>query len=157
MSKVKQSDKVRINFVGTLDDGTIIDSTYPHSEGDECHDDECGHDHGPYELMVGAGDFYVPVEEALIGMQVGDKKKVTISPEDGFGDYDSELVFSVERSALPEEIVPEPGMELEVTGEDDDVYMVTIIGVTDSEVKMDSNHPLAGEELTYEFELMQII
>ncbi len=156
MSKVKDADKVLINYVGTLDDGTIIDSTYPHSE-DECHDDECGHDHGPYEVVIGAGDFYVPIEEALIGMQIGDKKKVTISPEDGFGDYDAELVFTIERSELPEEIVPELGMELEVTGDDDDVYFVTIIGVTDTEVKLDSNHPLAGEELTYEFELMEIL
>ena len=156
MSKVKEADKVLINYVGTLDDGTIIDSTYPHSE-DECHDDECDHDHGPYEVVIGAGDFYVPIEEALIGMQVGDKKKVTISPEDGFGDYDAELVFTIERSELPEEIVPELGMELEVTGDDDDVYFVTIIGVTDTEVKLDSNHPLAGEELTYEFELMEIL
>ena len=156
MSKVKDADKVLINYVGTLDDGTVIDSTYPHSD-DDCHDDECGHDHGPYEVVIGAGDFYVPIEEALIGMQVGDKKKVTISPEDGFGDYDAELVFTIERSELPEEIVPELGMELEVTGDDDDVYFVTIIGVTDTEVKLDSNHPLAGEELTYEFELMEIL
>ncbi len=156
MQTVKESDKVLINYIGTLDDGTVIDSTYPH-EGDECHDDDCCHEHGPFELVVGSGDFYIPVEEALIGMQVGEKKTVSISPEDGFGDYDSELVFTVQRSELPDDIIPEPGMELEVTGEDDDIYIVTIIDVTDSEVKMDSNHPLAGEELTYEFEVLEIL
>jgi len=157
MKKVKESDKVLIHYTGRLDDGTVIDTTYPHADEDACHDDECCHDHGPLEVIVGAGDFYIPVEDALVGMQVGEKKTVTISPEDGFGEYDADLVFSVERSELPEEIVPEPGMELEVTGEDEDVYLVTIIDVNDKEVKMDSNHPLAGEELTYEFELIEIL
>ncbi len=157
MKKVKETDKVLIHYIGKLDDGTVIDSTYPHGEDEDCHDDDCCHDHGPLEVVVGSGDFYIPVEDALIGMQVGEKKSVTISPEDGFGEYNADLVFSVARSELPEEIVPEPGMELEVTGEDEDVYFVTIIDVTDDEVKMDSNHPLAGEELNYEFELIEIL
>jgi len=154
MTQVKENDKVLIHFVGKLDDGTVIDSTYPH-DGDDC-DDDCCHDHGPFELVVGSGDFYAPVEEALLGMQVGDKKTIVISPEEAFGDYDSELVFSVERSDLPEEIAPEVGLELEVTGEDEDVYAAVIIGVTDTEVTLDTNHPLAGEELTYEVELLEI-
>ncbi len=73
------------------------------------------------------------------------------------GGFDSENVFTVQRSELPDEITPEVGMGLEVTGEDDDLYMVTIIRVSDTEVVLDSNHPLAGEELTYEFELVEIL
>lgn len=155
MAQAKAADKVAINFTGKLADGTLIDSTYPDPEH-SCDDGSCDHQHGPLELIIGEGEFYAPVEEALIGMKVGEKKTLVISPEDAFGEYNPELVFSVDRGELPDEITPEVGMELEVTGEDDDVYFVTIVEVTDDEVSMDSNHPLAGEELTYEFELVEI-
>ena len=157
MAQVKEADKVKINFIGKLADGTIIDSTYPDPETDECGHDDCCHEHGPMELTIGEGDFYTPVEAALIGMRVGEKKTVVISPDDAFGDYNEENVFSVKRSDLPDDITPEVGLELEVTGDDDDLYMVTIVDVTDEEVSLDTNHPLAGEELTYEFELVEIL
>jgi peptidylprolyl isomerase len=146
-----------INFIGTLIDGTVIDNTYPDSAEESCQDDDCCHEHGPMELTLGEGEFYLPVEEALIGMQVGEKKTVVISSEDAFGEYDEENVFSVKRSELPDDIIPEIGLELEVTGEDDELYMVTIVEVSDDEISLDSNHPLAGEELTYEIELVEIL
>ena len=157
MIQAKETDKVTINFIGKLTDGAIIDSTYPDPEGEHCEGDNCCSDHGPFELIIGEGDFYTPVETALVGMQVGEKKTITINPDDAFGDYDPENVFTVQRSELPDEINPEVGMGLEVTGDDDDLYMVTIVKVTDEEVSLDSNHPLAGEELTYEFELVEIL
>ncbi len=157
MTQVKSADKVTINFIGKLADGTIIDSTYPDPEKDSCNDGDCCHAHGPMELTVGEGDFYTPIEAALIGMQVGEKKILVITPDDAFGDYDPENVFSIKRSELPEDITPEVGMELEVSGDDDDFYMVTIVEVSDEEIGLDTNHPLAGEELTYEFELVEIL
>ena len=157
MAQAKEADKVSIHFVGKLADGTIIDSTYPDPEHEACHDEDCCHEHGPMELTIGAGEFYIPIETALVGMQVGEKKTLVITPEDAFGDYDPECVFSVKRTELPEEIDPEVGMELEVTNEDDEAFMVTIVEVNDDEVTLDPNHPLAGEELTYEFELLEIL
>ncbi len=157
MKQVKETDKVTINFIGKLADGTVIDSTYDSPEEDSCNDDDCCHEHGPMELTIGEGDFYTPIETALIGMKIGDKKMVVVSPEDAFGEYDEENVFSVKLSELPEDITPEVGMELEVTGDDDELYMVSIIEVTDEDVTLDTNHPLAGEELTYELELVEIL
>ena len=157
MTQAKEAGKVTINFIGKLADGTIIDSTYPDPAEELCKDEDCCSDHGPMELTIGEGDFYTPVEAALVGMQVGEKKTITINPDDAFGDHDPENVFTVQRSELPDEINPEVGMGLEVTGDDDDLYMVTIIRVSDTEVILDSNHPLAGEELTYEFELVEIL
>lgn len=157
MAQVQKADRVRIHYVGRLADGTIIDSTYADPETEACTADDCCHEHGPLELTVGEEEFYVPVEEALIGMQVGEKKVVVILPDDAFGDYNPENVFAVARSELPEDIVPEIGLELEVTGDDDDIFMVTIVEVSDDEVHLDSNHPLAGEELTYEFEVIEIL
>ncbi len=156
MAQVKEADKVSINFIGKTTDGTIIDNTYPDHEGDACSDDSCCGEHGPLELTLGEGEMYEPLEAALIGMQVGEKKTVVIAPVDAFGEYDPENVFSIKRSELPEDITPEVGLELEVTGDDDELFMVTIIEVTDEDISLDTNHPLAGEELTYEIELVAI-
>jgi peptidylprolyl isomerase len=153
MIQAKEADKVTINFIGKLEDGTLIDTTYE----DSCNDDECGHEHGPMELTIGEGDFYNPIEDALIGMQVGEKKNVIISPDDAFGDYDPENTFSIKRSEFADDITPEIGLELEVTGDDDELYMVTIVEMNDEEICFDTNHPLAGEELTYEIELVEIL
>jgi peptidylprolyl isomerase len=157
MAQAKKGDKVTINFTGKVADGSIIDTTYPDAEGHDCGDDECGHEHGPFELTLGEEDFYVPIEEALVGMAPGDKKTLTISPDDAFGDYDAENVFSVPRSDFPDDIEPAVGMGLEVAGENDEEYMVTVVGVTEESISLDTNHPLAGEELTYEFELVEIL
>ncbi len=157
MAQAKKSDKVKVNFIGKLADGTIIDSTYALPEEDACSDEDCCHEHGPMELIIGEGELYVPIEEALVGMQDGEKKTVVIAVEDAFGEYDPENVFSIERSELPEDITPEVGLTLEVSGDDEELYMVTMIEVTDEEVSLDTNHPLAGEELTYEFELVEIL
>ncbi|WP_321392502.1 peptidylprolyl isomerase [uncultured Desulfuromusa sp.] len=153
MIQAKEADKVSIHFIGKLADGTIIDTTHE----DPCNDDECGHAHGPMELVIGEGDFYLPIEEALVGMSVGEKKSIVISPDDAFGEYDPENVFSIPRSEFADDITPEIGLELEVTGEDDEVYMVTIVELSDEEISFDTNHPLAGEELNYEFELVEIL
>ena len=157
MIQVKEADKVTINFVGKLEDGTVIDTTFADPDKDSCNDDDCCHEHGPMELTIGEGDFYLPVEAALIGMQVDEKKSVVISPDDAFGDYNPENVFTIKRSEFADDITPEVGLGLEVTGEDDEIYMVTIIKVTDDEISLDTNHPLAGEELTYDIELVEIL
>ena len=157
MTQANKGDKVTINFTGKLADGSVIDTTYPDAEGHDCGDDECGHEHGPFELIIGAEEFYVPIEEALVGMQPGGKKTLTISPDDAFGDYAPENVFNVPRSDFPDDIDPVVGMGLEITGENEEDYMVTVVAVTDEEISLDTNHPLAGEELTYEFELVEIL
>ncbi|SHI52413.1 peptidylprolyl isomerase [Malonomonas rubra DSM 5091] len=168
MAQAKKGDTVLINFIGRMEDGSIMDSTYPEEKQSECgcgdgaehncgDDGDCCQDTGPFEIVIGEGDFYIPVEEELVGMQVGEKKTVTISPDDAFGDYNPENVFSVERSEFPDDIDPVVGMGLEVTGEDDELYMVTVIEVTDEQITLDTNHPLAGETLTYEVELAEIV
>ena len=157
MAQVKQSDRVSINFIGTLADGTLIDSSYPDPNENSCEQDDCCHDHGPYEFTLGKGEFFPSVEEALIGMKVGDKKVVVIGAEEAFGTYDPENVYQVERSELPEGLVPEVGMELEVGDDEDDAYAVTIVELGEKDITIDANHPLAGQELTYEFELVAIL
>lgn len=161
MAKAKKGDKVRINFTGTLEDGSIFESTFddPDCCGDESCDDDCGceHETGPMELVIGEEDFFMTVEEALIGMAPGEKKTVKIPAVDAFGEYDQEAVFTIEKAMLPEDMAPEVGQELVLTGEEDDAIEVTVVEVTDKAVTFDANHPLAGEDLTYEVELVEIL
>ena len=109
------------------------------------------------ELIIGEDEFFTQIEEALIGMAPGEKKSVLIPAEDAFGDYDEEKVFEINRSDIPDDLYPEVGQELELTGEDDEVLEVSVVEVSDETVTLDANHPLAGEDLTYEIELVEIL
>ncbi|OHB31698.1 MAG: peptidylprolyl isomerase [Desulfuromonadaceae bacterium GWC2_58_13] len=167
MAQAKKGDRVTINFVGTLDDGSVFDSTLETDEDscgtDGCGSDECSSDdcccgeNGPMELIIGEDDFFTQIEEALIGMAPGEKKTIVIPAEDAFGEYDEEKVFQVKRSEVPDDIYPEVGQELELTGEDDELLEVTVVEINDEDITLDANHPLAGEELTYEIELVEIL
>ncbi|MDY0270880.1 FKBP-type peptidyl-prolyl cis-trans isomerase [Trichloromonas sp.] len=163
MAQAKKGDRVTINFIGTLEDGTVFDTTFPDTESacstDDCGLDDCGCccESGPMELVIGEDDFFTQIEEALIGMAPGEKKVVKIPAEDAFGDYDEDKVFTVPRSEIPDDIYPEVGQELELTGEDDEIIEVTVIEVDDEQITLDANHPLAGEDLSYEVELYEIL
>jgi len=167
MATAKKGDKVIINYTGTLEDGSVFDTTIKETgccdddecgcDDDDCDDDGCGCETGPMELTIGAEEFFSQVEEALVGMAPGEKKTVTIPAVDAFGEYDEEEVFSISREQLTGDIVPEIGMELELTGDDDEPVEVTVVEVTDETLTVDANHPLAGEDITYEIELMEIL
>ena len=167
MATAKKGNKVIINYTGTLEDGSVFDTTIKETgccdddecgcDDDDCDDDGCGCETGPMELTIGAEEFFSQVEEALVGMAPGEKKTVTIPAVDAFGEYDEEEVFSISREQLTGDIVPEIGMELELTGDDDEPVEVTVVEVTDETLTVDANHPLAGEDITYEIELMEIL
>lgn len=153
--QAQPGDKVRIHYTGTLEDGTLFDTTY---EIDDCEDDDCGcGESGPLELVIGAGEFFPGVESALVGMSVGDKKTVTLDADDAFGEYDDEQVMSLPRSEFPDDLDPKVGDTLELTDDDGEGLVVTVTDVADGEVILDANHPLAGEELTFEVELIGFI
>lgn len=159
MAQAKLGDKVRFNFEGKLEDGTVFDTTYESSncDDDSCGDDDCGCETGPMEVEIGAEDFFPEVEQALIGMAPGEKKTITIPCDDAFGDYDEEQVFTVGRDQFPDSINPQVGDDLELTGDDEEGMTVTVIEVSDNEVTLDANHPLAGEDLIFEIELLEIL
>ncbi|MBU5611887.1 FKBP-type peptidyl-prolyl cis-trans isomerase [Geomonas azotofigens] len=168
MAIAKQGDKVRINYTGTLEDGTVIDTTIGDAgccedEGcgcndDGCEDDDCGcGEHGPMEITIGNEDFFPQIEEALVGMAPGEKKTIVIPAEDAFGEYDEDEVFAISREQLTGDIVPEVGMELELTGDEDEPVDVVVVEVNETAIVVDANHPLAGEDITYEIELLEIL
>jgi len=154
MAQAKHGDRVKIKFTGKLEDGTIFDST---AGEHQCGCDDCNCEETPFEMVIGEEEFFLQVEEALIGMAPGDKKTVQIASDDAFGDYDEECVFTIERSELPDDMQPEVGMEVEMTDEDDQSVVVTVVDTTDTTITFDANHPLAGEDLTFDIELVEII
>lgn len=164
MAQAQKGDRVQIDYTGTLEDGTIFDSTLEEECGDQCSTDSCEDEgcgcgeSGPMELTIGNEDFFPQIEEALIGMAPGEKKTVVIPAAEAFGDYDQERVFTVARAELPEDMPVEVGEELVLSGEDDeDELAVTVVEATAENVTFDANHPLAGEDLTFEITLNEIL
>ena len=169
MSKAKKGDSVLFNYTGTLEDGTVFDSTFEDDcssddcsseecSTDECGDDcGCGHEAGPMKLVIGSEEFFPQIEEALIGMSKGEKKSIVIPAAEAFGEFDDTKLFSVPIADLPEDFEAEEGDELILSGEDDEEMGVTVVEKTAEEITFDANHPLAGNDLTFELELVEIL
>ncbi|MDZ7761839.1 MAG: peptidylprolyl isomerase [Desulfovermiculus sp.] len=141
MSTAKSGDLVKVHYRGILQDGTEFDSSY---EGE------------PLEFTLGQGQIIPGFEQAVQGMTPGDSKTVQVSQDQAYGGYDESKLINVERSNLPENIQPEEGMVLQVNSQDNDVFYVTVSEVKDEEVVLDGNHPLAGKDLTFEIELVDV-
>ncbi len=142
MSEAKNGDNVQVHYTGKLDDGTVFDS----SEGRD-----------PLEFQLGAGNVIPGFEAAVVGMQEGETRKTHIAPEDAYGPYRDDMVIVVPRSEFPPDIQPEVGQQLQVHQENDQAFVVQVVEVNDAEVKLDANHPLAGEALNFEINLVKIV
>ncbi len=142
MSQAKDGDKVRVHYTGSLEDGTVFDSSYERNE--------------PLEIVLGQGMLIEGFENAVKGLQAGEKVSATIDPEQGYGSYHEEYTFEVERSQIPPEINPEVGMMLQVNT-DQGATNVTVKTVTDDKVVLDGNHPLAGQTMKFDIELVEIV
>jgi peptidylprolyl isomerase len=141
MAQAKDGDTVKIHYTGTLTDGTVFDSSK---------------DRDPLEFTIGSQQVIPGFEENVKGMAVGDSKKFTLDPSEAYGERNDQMMVDVERAQMPEDINPEVGMMLQVQGQDGSVSHVTVAEVTEEKVTLDANHPLAGEDLTFEIELTEI-
>ena len=150
MKQAKQGDRVKVNFTGRLDDGTVVDTS------EDCSCEDCGCDEGPVEFTIGEEEVIPGLEEAVIGMTPGQSKTVRIVADQAYGPRDEEMVMVVERQEMPEEINPEVGQTLELTDDDGESFLVTVTEVGDATVVLDANHPLSGQDITYEVELVEI-
>lgn len=154
MRQAQQGDRVRVNFTGKLEDGTIFDTTYDQDDCG-CGDDECSV--GPVEFVIGADEFFARVEAALVGMAAGERGAVVVPAADAFGAYEQSMVFTIERSQLPAGMDPVVDQELELVDDNDETFVVTVIETAADTITIDANHPLAGQDLTFELELVEIL
>ncbi|MCF8106948.1 MAG: peptidylprolyl isomerase [Desulfohalobiaceae bacterium] len=141
MTAVENGDTVKVHYQGTLDDGTVFDSSY---------------ERDPLAFTVGQGQIIPGFEQAVQGMEKGESKKVTVPPEEAYGQREEENKLQVNRSDIPEDIKPEKGMVLQVKTQEDQSRHVTVSEITEETVTLDGNHPLAGENLNFDIEVVEV-
>ncbi|GLO79016.1 FKBP-type peptidyl-prolyl cis-trans isomerase [Sulfitobacter pontiacus] len=141
MTQVKSGDTVAIHYTGTLLDGSTFDS----SEGRE-----------PLEFTVGSGQIIPGLDNAMPGMEVGDKKVVKIGSAEAYGDVNPEMRQAVPREGIPADIPLEIGTQLQMQTPDGQAMPVMVVEVDDATVTLDANHPLAGKDLQFDIELVKI-
>ncbi len=141
MAAAKDGDKVKVHYTGTLEDGTVFDSS---------------REAQPLEFTIGSGELIPGFENAVKGMKTGESITVKIEPDEAYGQHYAEMVQTVPISAFAGNVQPEVGQQFEVTPENDEPFIVTITGVEDGNVILDANHPLAGKTLVFEISLEAI-
>lgn len=141
MTEAKQGDTVQLHYKGTLDDGSVFDS----SEGRD-----------PLEFTVGSGQIITGLDRAIPGMKVGDEKTVKIAAEDAYGPHNPDAQQTVPRAQIPENVPLTVGMQLQGQTADGQMMSVVVVSFNDDEVVLDANHPLAGKNLTFEIKITGI-
>lgn len=141
MPKAKAGDSVKVHYTGKLKDGTVFDS----SQGRE-----------PLAFQVGAGQMIKGFDAAVDGMEVGDTKTAEIPAAEAYGEARQDLIFDVPKSNLPEDLKPEVGQQLAMTQPNGQQVPVTVAKVEEDKVVIDANHQLAGKDLIFDIELVEI-
>lgn len=142
MAQAKKGDRVSVHYKGMLSDGNTFDSSF---------------DREPLMLIVGEGLALPMFEEAIEGMNVGETKTVKIPSDDAYGPHIGDLIMEYDRSAFPSDMEVEAGAHIQFELEDGGVAVAKIVNVTDTKVSIDANHPLAGQDLTFDIKLVDIV
>ncbi|MBN1368897.1 MAG: peptidylprolyl isomerase [Dehalococcoidaceae bacterium] len=137
----QNGDTVKVHYTGTLEDGSVFDSSL-------------GRD--PLEFTLGEGSVIPGFESAVNGMKIGDSKTVTIPCEQAYGQRDDNQLIEIPKSQLPENLNPAVGQQLQMQTMEGQVLVVTVTRVDDESITVDANHPLAGKDLTFKIELVEI-
>jgi FKBP-type peptidyl-prolyl cis-trans isomerase 2 len=142
MQQVKSGDKVKVHYHGKLRSGETFDS----SQGRE-----------PLEFTVGSGQVIKGFDQGVMGMQVGDKRTVEIPVQDAYGTKQDEMIIEFPRNQFPPDMKPEAGMQLMMNNGSGQSFPVTVTEVKEESVILDANHPLAGQDLIFDIELVEIV
>jgi len=141
MSQVKEKDTIKLHYTGKLSDGQVFDSSVERE---------------PIEFTVGEGKIIPGLEKGVIDMKVNEKKTIEIAKDDAYGDASDELFQEVKKEQLPEDIKPEVGMGLVSKNPDGSERQLRVADVKDDHIVVDANHPLAGKDLVFDVELVEI-
>ena len=141
MTEVTEGNTVKVHYTGTLDDGTVFDSSVG---GD------------PLEFTIGQGQMIPGFERGVVGMELGETRTLVIAADQAYGVHRPDGVFEIDRSEIPTTIPLEVGMQLQATGPGGRPVTMTVAAVSEDKVTMDANHPLAGKDLTFQIEVVEI-
>ena len=140
--QVKSGDVVRVHYTGTLEDGSQFDSSVGRA---------------PLEFTVGAGQMIAGFDAGVVGMAVGEKKTILIDPDHGYGQKDPSAIIEFPSSNIPEGMAVEVGMKLNLQNQYGQPVPVVVMEVKEEVIIMDANHFLAGKDLTFEVEIVEIV
>ncbi len=142
MAKAKNGDKVKVHYTGKFEDGKVFDTSL---------------DGQPLSFELGNGHVIQGFNDAVVGMEPGESKTVTISPDKAYGDYKKELVIKVEKSKLPPDADPQIGQKLSANHSGNDTKInFTIVEIEDDVLTLDANHVLSGRNLVFDIELVDV-
>ncbi len=141
MSKVKEGDVVLVHYTGKLSDGQVFDSSLQRE---------------PLEVKLGEGSLIPGFENGLLDMAPSEKKTIVIDKKEAYGEKQEDLFHTVPKEHLPKELTPEVDMALVASNEDGSERQLRIAKVNENDIVVDANHPLAGHDLTFELELVEI-
>lgn len=141
MANVQKGDTVSVHYAGRLTDGTLFDT----SEG-----------RAPLEFKVGAGMMIKGFDDAVLDMQPNEKKTVSIAAKDAYGDSNADMILEFPLSDFPEDMKPEVGMQLHLSDNNGNQHPVVVKEIKETSVILDANHPLAGKDLIFDIELVEI-
>ena len=141
MAQAKTGDRVKINFTGKLQDGSVFANTA---------------DDKPLEFKLGEGKIIPGIENAVTGMSVGESKSVKVPPEQAYGQKRGELIEEVSRDKFPKDADPKVGQRFEIPQQQGQPLVVKVVDTSEQTVTLDGNHPLAGKELDFDLELLEI-
>jgi len=142
MTQAKHGDEVKVHYTGKLDDGTVFDSSVKKD---------------PLQFKIGKGQVIPGFEQGVIGMEPGELKTTKVPADKAYGAHREEMLLEIDRSRLPSNLKPEIGQQLEIPQEDGRKSLVTISNVSESNITLDANHPLAGKDLTFDIKLLEIL
>lgn len=140
---VKKGDKIKVDYTGTLEDGSVFDSSKNHGQ--------------PLEFEVGSGQLIKGFDEGVVGMEVGAEKEIKLAPAEAYGEPREELKKKVPKEQLPPGQEPKVGMAMGVGLPNGQQVPAKIVEVTDKDVTIDLNHPLAGKTLTFKIKVVEIL
>ncbi|MCF6157474.1 MAG: peptidylprolyl isomerase [wastewater metagenome] len=142
MVLAKYGDTVRIHYKGRLEDGSVFESSF---------------NDGPLKFTIGDGHVIKGLEEAVIGMKPGEAKTIRVSQMKAHGSYNEDLIVSVDRSEFSSDLKLTTGQKLDICQDDGSAIIATVIDISEAEVTLDMNHPLAGKDLTFDIKLIEIM
>ena len=142
MAQVEDGNTVKVHYTGKFEDGTVFDTSA---------------DRDPLEFTIGKGQLIPGFEQAVIGMSPGESKTVNIPADEAYGQHNAEMLTEVDRSQFPADLNPEVGQQLQLNRSDGQTVVVTVASVSESTVTLEANPPLAGKDLIFDIQLVEVL
>ncbi len=142
MQQAKNGDTVKVHYTGKLEDGTVFDTSTERE---------------PLQFVIGGKQIIPGFEQAVVGMNTGETKTVNVSSDEAYGPHLEERVLVINQDQIPEHLELEVGQHVQIPQKDGSKVLFIVTAISETSVTLDANHPLAGKDLTFEIQLVEIL